>query len=187
MPTWLKVVLIAGGLLLVLLAAAVAGLVYVAVKHGPALVEAGKHSQEEGRAYGRATDEQGCVDESVARHVRAEGFTDLIGTHFFLRSCLEVSRPTPHFCDDVPYQTEILKSPRWQLAECKRHGLPPERQCGQLFQQVQQYCDQIGRTGAKSGSPSGRGEDADETDADADAEDSEPPAPPPPPAPKRSK
>src|SRR3712207_7946837 len=59
---------------------AVVGFVYVAQKYGPGLVAAGKQSVEEGRAYGRATDEQGCVDESVARHKRAEGFAGIINT-----------------------------------------------------------------------------------------------------------
>lgn len=167
MPTWLKVVLIGGGLLLILLVASVGTLVYLGVKHGPELVEAGKHSLEEGQAYGRATDEQGCVDESVARHKRADGLSALINTSLFMRSCLEASRPTPNFCDAVPQRTEFIKAARWQMDECKRYGLEPERQCGQLFQQVQQYCEQRGHS--KSGSE--------------DSEDSAPPAPPQPPAP----
>ena len=179
MPTWLKVVLIVGGLLLVLLLASVGVIVYVAQKYGPQLVEAGKHSLDEGQAYGRKTDEQGCVDESVARHKRAEGFTDILNTNLFMRSCLEASRPTPNFCDAVPQRIEFMKAARWQLDECKRYGLSPESQCGQLFQQVQQYCEQRGRS--KSGSGATR-EDESGTD------DSEPPAPPPPPpAPRRSK
>jgi hypothetical protein len=184
MPKWLKVVLIVGGLLLVLLVAVVAGVVYLAMKHGPGMVAAGKESIEEGHRYGRGTDEEGCVDEAVARHTRAEGLTDVIKTNLFLRSCLDVSRPTPHFCDAVPSRIEFMKSARWQLDECKRRGLAPERQCGQLFQQVQEYCDRRGRTGAKSGG----GASPEDYDAgEGDSEDSEPPAPPPPPAPPRSK
>ena len=185
MPTWLKVVLIVGGLLLVLVVASVATLVYVAHKYGPAMVEAGKQSFEEGRAYGRATDEQGCVDESVARHKRAEGLTGAINTSLFMRSCLDVSRPTPHFCDAVPQRIEFMKSARWQLDECKRYGLSTESQCGQLFQQVQQYCEQRGRSKSDAGlSPEDYPDDADDATGD---DDSEPPAPPPPPAPRRSK
>jgi hypothetical protein len=185
MPTWLKVTLIVGGLLLVLLVASVGTLVYLGVKHGPALVEAGKRSIEEGNAYGRATDEQGCVDEAVARHKRAQGFSGIINTSFFMNSCLEVSRPTPHFCDAVPQRTDFTKAARWQLDECKRYGLTPERQCGQLFQQVQQYCERRGRSKSGAGSMP---EDYTEDEPGAeDSEDAEPPAPPPPPAPPRSK
>lgn len=183
MPKWLKVVLLVGGVLLLLLAAAVGTLVYLAMKHGPALVEAGKQSVEDGRAYGQGTDEQGCVNEAVARHGRARGFADTLGSNLFLRSCLEVSRPTPHFCDAVPGRIEFMKSARWQMDECKRYGLAAESQCGQLFQQVQQYCELSGR------SKQGAGESTEDHPDDAtDGGDSEPPPPPPPPpAPPRSK
>ena len=178
MPTWLKVVLIVGGLLVVLGIAAAAGLFFVARKYGPGLIEAGKHSIDEGREYGRRTDNEGCLNEAVARHSRADGFGAIIGTNLFLRTCLEASRPTPHFCDDVPAPTEFMKSARWQMDECKRYGLKPESQCGQLFQQVQQFCELRGRNVTEDDAPP----DAD--DEDEDARDSDPNAPPPaPPAP----
>jgi hypothetical protein len=185
MPTWLKVVLIGGGLLLVLLVAAVGTIVYVTMKHGPALVEAGKKSLDEGQAYGRGTDEQGCLDEAVSRHGRSEGLTAVIKTNLFLRACLDVSRPTAHFCDAVPSRTEFMKGAQWQLDECKRYGLKPEQQCGQLFQQVQQYCEQRGRS--KSGGGMVPEDYPDDADDATGGDDSEPPAPPPPPAPPRSK
>lgn len=186
MPTWLKVVLLVGGLLLVLLVAAVGTLVYLGVKHGPALVESGKHSIEEGQAYGRATDEQGCVDEAVVRYKRAEGFSGILSTSFFMNSCLEVSRPTPNFCDAVPRRSEFIRGAQWQADECKRYGLKPEQQCDQLFQQVQQYCEHRGRY--KSGGGAVPKDYPNDNAAEPDAGDSEPPEPPPPPpAPRRSK
>jgi hypothetical protein len=63
-----------------------------------------------------------------------------------------------------------MKSARWQLDECKRYGLAPESQCGQLFQQVQQFCEERGRTGTRGNAPSA---------PDDDANNSGPPAPPP--------
>ena len=182
MPTWLKVVLIVGGLLFVLVVAAAAGLFFVARKYGPALVEAGKHSIEEGQEYGRRTDNEGCLNEAVARHGRAKGFGDAISTNLFLHSCLDASRPTPHFCDDVPTPTEFIKSAHWQLDECKRYGLSPESQCGQLFQQVQQFCERRGRGLTGDGARPGA-EDEDDEDARDFDPTAPPPAPPPPPAP----
>lgn len=183
MPTWLKVVLIVGGLLLVLVLAAVGTLVYVAQKYGPGLVEAGKHALEEGQAYGRTSDEQGCVDEAVARHKRAEGFAGVINTNLFMRSCLETSSPTPNFCDAVPQRMDFMKAARWQLDECKSYGLSPESQCGQLFQQVQQYCEQRGRYKSGGGAvPEGRPDAAGDSTGTGDSE-----PPPPPPAPRRPK
>ena len=151
MPTWLKVVLVIVGLFAVLAIAGVIGVVYVAKKYGPGLMEAGKHSFDEGREYGRRTDNEGCVNEAVSRHANASGIGDMIGNGIFMRACLDASRPTPGFCDDVPNRFEFMKSARWQLDECKRYGLSTESQCGQLFQQVQQFCDERGRGNAKGG------------------------------------
>jgi len=142
MPTWLKVLLIIGGLIVLLIIVTVVAGVIVVRRYGPQLVEMGKQTVEEGVQYGRRTDNEGCLNEAVARHSRAEGFGDMVKNGIFLRTCLDASRPTPGFCDDVPRQIEFIKGAQWQLKQCKRYGLPPEKQCGQLFQQVQQFCEQ---------------------------------------------
>jgi hypothetical protein len=172
MPTWLKVVLIVGGLLLTLVVGvAVAGYIVVR-KYGPGFMEASQKSYNEGTEYGRRTDNEGCLNEAAARHARVNGFTDFVRNGVFMESCLNASRPTPGFCDDVPYETEFLKGAAWQSRQCKRFGLKPEQQCGQLFQGVQRFCDKRGRRDGAS--------------ANADAgEDYPPPPPPPPPAPAR--
>src|SRR5215213_3127061 len=114
MPTWMKVLLILGVLLVVLLVAGGVGLYLVARTYGPGLVESTKQSVAEGQAYGRLTDNEGCVNEAVARQSRAAGIGDLFKNSLFLRPCLEVSRPTPGFCDTVPRQIEIMKSITWK-------------------------------------------------------------------------
>ena len=65
----------------------------------------------------------------------------MIKTNLCLRACLEKSRPTPGFCDAVPRRTEFIKSAQWQLQQCGHYNLKTENQCGQLFQQVQQFCE----------------------------------------------
>lgn len=149
MPTWLKVLLIIAGLCVVLIIASVVAGVYMVKRYGPEMVEAGKQTFAEAEEYGRRTDNEGCLNEAVARHTRADGFTGMIKTSFFLRACLEKSRPTPGFCDAVPRQTEFVKGAQWQLQQCNRFGLKGENQCGQLFQQVQQFCEQR-RAGAST-------------------------------------
>ena len=178
MPTWLKIVLVIVGLFVVLAIVSVIGLFYVAKKYGPGLMEAGKHSMDEGKEYGRRTDNEGCVNESAARHAHASGISDMISNGIFMRACLDASRPTPGFCDDVPARFEFMKSARWQLDQCKHYGLSTESQCGQLFQQVQQFCEERGRKSTQSGPPVA----PEENDGD-----SGPPAPPPPPAPPSSR
>src|SRR5215211_7396007 len=166
MPTWMKVLLVVGVLLVVLLIGAGVTGYFVVRRYGPGLVEAGKQTYEEGVGYGRRTDNEGCLNEAVARQARAEGFADMVKNNVFTRACLGASRPTPGFCDAVPRQTEFMKSVGWQQQQCQRYGLSPEKQCSQLFSQVQQFCELRRR----------RGENANAGDVEVEA-------PPPPPAP----
>ena len=168
MPTWMKVLLILGVLLVVLIIGGAVAVYLLARTYGPGLLEAGKQTYNEGAEYGRRTDNEGCLNETVARQAHAEGFTDLLKNNLFMRACLEASRPTPGFCDDVPRRTEFMKSAGWQQQQCRRYGLAPEKQCGQLFQQLQQFCEERGRR---------------EENTDAGDRDAGDPAPPPPPAP----
>jgi hypothetical protein len=141
MPTWAKVLLIAGVLLLLLSLAAAGTGVYLWRKHGRGFVESTQKTGGEGQEYGKRTDAQGCLAEGLARHTRAEGFGEIVRTNVFLRACLDASAPTQGFCDDVPRQLEFIKSAQWQQQQCQKHGLSAEKQCGQFFSQVQQYCE----------------------------------------------
>lgn len=96
---------------------------------------------EEGQDAGRQTDNQGCVDQALARYKKAPGFTNGISSGIFMESCLRVSRATPGFCDGVPRETEFIKSANWQQAECERVGLSSDQYCRQLFQGVERFCD----------------------------------------------
>ena len=147
MPTWMKVLLIIGGLLVVLaVVVGVAGYIFVR-RYGPGLLEAGKQTIADAQEYGRRTDNEGCLNEAVSRQAHAQGFTEIVKNGIFVRACLEASRPTPGFCDGVPGRLEFMKSARWQLDQCARYGLKQEQQCGQLFQQVQQFCEMRGMRG----------------------------------------
>ena len=169
MPTWLKVLLIIGGLIVVLVVVTVIATFVVVKRYGPEIVETVQKTGNEGEEYGRRTDNEGCVNEAVARHSHAEGFGDMIKDTIFLRTCLDASRPTPGFCDGVPHQIEFIRGAQWQLQQCKRYGLRPEQQCTQIFQQVQQFCEQPHRR-------------ADDDNSNAAGE----PPPPPAPAPRQN-
>ena len=142
MPTWVKVFLAVVIIAAVLgVGAFVAGLLVVR-RYGPELVQENRQAMEEGQEYGRRTDDVGCLNEAVARQARVGGFRDMLKNNFFMRSCLEVARPTPGFCDGVPGRLDFMKSIAWQAQECKRYGLGPEQQCSQFFQQIQQFCEE---------------------------------------------
>jgi hypothetical protein len=176
MPTWMKVLLVVGGLVVLLIVATVVGGYFVVRRYGPGLVEAGKQTVSEGAEYGRHTDNEGCRTEAVARQARAEGVTDAIKHGFFVRACLETSRPTPGFCDGVPRHDEFMKIIAWHAEQCQRYGLKSQQQCGQVFEQVQQYCEMRARRGNVNAN-----EGAEPTGNDQPP----PPAPRPPPAPAR--
>jgi hypothetical protein len=159
--------LVVGVLLVVLFLGGMAALYFLARAYGPGLVEAGKQTYGEGVEYGRRTDNEGCLNEAIARQARADGLGDMIKTSVFMRSCLEASRPTPGFCDAAPRQAEFMKSITWRQQQCRRYGLAAEQQCSQLFGQVQQFCDPR------------RGQGGNANVGDAEVE----PPPPPPPAP----
>ena len=124
-----------------ILVCAVVGLgLYWWSQHSGELIEAGRKQAEQGREFGKKTDEQGCLDEAITRYKDNRGFTGSITSGLFLRGCLDASRPTPGFCDQVPGQSEIIKSARWQLEQAKKAGI--DDQYGrQLFAQVQQACE----------------------------------------------
>ena len=170
MPTWMKVLLIVGVLVVLLMVGGVVAAYFLARAYGPGLMEAGQQTYNEGVEYGKRTDNEGCLNEAAARQARVEGFTDMVRNGIFMQSCLEASRPTPGFCDGVPRQMEIMKGVAWQQQQCKRFGLTTEQQCGQLFQGVQRFCE-------KRGTP---GENANAGDFEVEAPP--PPAPTPPPS-----
>jgi hypothetical protein len=114
--------------------------IYWISSHSGELLEKSKQTMAEGRRFGKGTDNQGCVDEAVSQHRRDPGFTSSISTQLFLTSCLQASRQTPGFCDDVPKRTEFLKSAQWQQQQCARSNLA-DTYCGQLFSTVQNFCE----------------------------------------------
>lgn len=115
--------------------------IYWWARHSHELFEAGQRQIDQGTAYGKQTDEQGCLDEAISRYKAKRGMTGSIASGLFLRSCLEESRPTPGFCDQVPKRTEILKSMQWQIAQAKKAGLENDPYGKQLFTQLQEYCE----------------------------------------------
>lgn len=144
MPLWLKIVL---GFILVVIVAIVgivgAG-VYYWKKHGTEIIAGAQKTMDEGKEFGKQTDNQGCVDEAAARQRKVEGITDMMKSGIFMRACLDASRRTPNFCDAVPLRTEFIKSAHWQQAQCEKYGLTDAQQCRPLFQQVQMYCEERG-------------------------------------------
>ena len=140
MPGWLKALLAVAIIVVLLVAGVVVGGVVWWSRNKNKLMGRAKEVMTEGREFGRSTDNQGCVDESISRYKKEPGFTSVISTSLFTRACLDASRPTPGFCNDVPKPTEFIKSGEWRAEQCRRVDLSSDSYCQQLFQPVQEFC-----------------------------------------------
>jgi hypothetical protein len=141
MPGWLKTLLIVAVVLVVLVIGVVgAGVIYV-MKNKDAWMARAKEVATEGKNYGNTTDNQGCVDEGLSRYKKDPGLTSVISNSVFMRTCLEASKPTPGFCDEVPKQMEFMKAAEWKLKQCRLAGLQSDNNCQNLFTPVQQFCE----------------------------------------------
>lgn len=141
MPGWLKALLIVAIIVVLLVVGVVVGGVVWWSRNKDKLVGRIKEVAAEGREFGRNTDNQGCVDETVSRYKKEPGFTAAISNSLFTRACLDASRPTPGFCSDVPKATEFMKSAEWRKAQCSRIDLSSDSYCPQMFQPVQEFCE----------------------------------------------
>jgi hypothetical protein len=142
MPGWLKALLAVALIIVVLvIGVIVAGVVWWS-RNKNALMGRAKEVMTEGREFGRNTDNQGCVDESVSKYKKDPGIGTVISNSIFTRACLESSRPTPGFCDEVPKQTEFVKTAQWRIEQCRKVDLSKDGNCQNLFTPVQQFCDQ---------------------------------------------
>jgi hypothetical protein len=141
MPGWVKALLIVA-IVVVLLVVGIVGVgVFYVMRNKDAWLARGKEVTEEGRNFGRTTDNQGCVDEGLSRYKKEPGFTSIITNSLFMRMCLESSKPTPGFCEQIPKQTEFMKSAEWKLRQCRQAGLQSDSNCQNLFTPVQQFCE----------------------------------------------
>ena len=140
MPGWLKALLIVAVVIVVLVLGCIGAAVYYVSRNKDAWIAKGKAVASEGRDFGRNSDNQGCVDESISRYKKEPGFASSIETSVFMQTCLQNSRPTPGFCDEVPKQAEFMKTAQWRLEQCRRVDLSSDNYCQHLFTPVQQFC-----------------------------------------------
>jgi len=141
MPGWAKALIIIAVLAVLLVVGVIVAGAYWWSHNKDALIRRGKAQITEGHDFGLTTDNQGCVDYSILRYKADRGFAGAIAANLFLQSCLDSSKQTPAFCDEVPRETEFIKSSEWRLTQCKRVDLSADQYCQQLFAPVQRFCE----------------------------------------------
>lgn len=140
MPGWAKALIIVLVLMVLLVVGAIGAGVWWWSRNKGTLIARGKAVVTEGKDAGRKSDNQGCVDQSISRYKKEPGFASSIEASIFMQTCLHNSRPTPGFCDEVPKETEFIKTAEWRATQCGRVDLSSDSYCQQLFKPVQQFC-----------------------------------------------
>ncbi|HXT61716.1 MAG TPA: hypothetical protein VN696_01650 [Pyrinomonadaceae bacterium] len=142
MPGWLKALLIVLAIIVVLVIGVIAVGGFLIYRNKDAIVGKAKAIATEAKNFGENTDNQGCVDEAISRYKAEPGIGKAISTSIFVRVCLDASKPTPGFCDNVPKQHEFFKAAQWKIEQCRRVNLSTDSNCQNLFTPVQQFCEE---------------------------------------------
>jgi len=145
MPGWLKALLIVAIVVVLVVVGVVGAGVFWWMRNKDALMGRAKEIVAEGKDFGSHSDNQGCVDESLSRYKKDPGFGSVISNSIFMKTCLAESKSTPGFCDGVPRGTEFMKAAEWRIAQCRHYDLQNDQYCQQLWQPVQNYCEERGR------------------------------------------
>lgn len=110
-----------------------------------------------GHAEGAANDERGCLDLALKRHIAPEnqGILASARSGMVLTACLEVSKPTPDFCKDVPLKSSPFEGAKWGQDACARYGYT-DPYCPSLMQQVTLYCSSPQQAQKRSDTPAAK-------------------------------
>lgn len=124
-----------GALALLAVVVIVAGMIWWRRNGGEYTARAGEAAREGARA-GLVGDEAACFETAQRRIGTDATMADNFAVGAFARACLEYSRETPGFCDNVPPVTAIRRSAEWAQQRCGAGNTT----CQQVSQVVQQYC-----------------------------------------------
>jgi hypothetical protein len=140
MPTWLKVLLLIFGAIVVIGVVAVYGAVRWFEKNQGRIKEMAERTRVEGRAFGEKTDPDGCIAEARRRLGDKPDLMGRITQRAFLRWCLASASRPPGFCDGVPKPGDFVKSAKWNNSECERRKYGDDQFCAGVVQEIQQSC-----------------------------------------------
>ena len=131
----LKAAAIGCGAVAVLFVLAIAASTFLLSRKDGSLQEGMKSGVAEGQRFGAGTDEAGCEAEAKRRAAATRSITGQMATGAFFRGCLQASRETPGFCENVPPPTAIRRTVEWQRTRCGG-----DLGCAQVVPVIQTYC-----------------------------------------------
>lgn len=137
MKTWLPIILgFVGGVAvtgLVVVGLIVGGLLYIQ-KAGADSDKAHQMARDAGAAFGRGTDQEGCISRTLDLE---ESFVGPYDAPAFVSACLSESRETPNFCDGVP---SARSDYNWPKETCVRIGRDT-KQCEAAYYEKKYFCE----------------------------------------------
>jgi uncharacterized membrane protein YhaH (DUF805 family) len=136
MPTWLRVLLITLGVIVLAIAATALGGYFWWQNQSEALMV----TIAEADKFGADKSRLACVDEAVVRIKKGNGFTEAVKVRLFLKHCLKAAKPAAGFCVTVPAKREIMKSMSWQQEQSQKYGLKQVYEQGVLAE-LQDFCE----------------------------------------------
>ena len=142
MPTWLKVVLIIVGVMVLTCGLVVSAGAWWLKKNKGEIESVGVEARASGEAYGRAHDQAGCLDQAITALPEKSGLVAEVKNKLFLASCLGAAPRSAGFCDGVPPSAEMIHSVTWATEACAKRAKGNEQACTRLMQEVQKACDQ---------------------------------------------
>jgi hypothetical protein len=137
---WWAILLIVFSVLALLAGLVIGGAVWWFASNKDRLVSEGKQSISDAYAYAGSHDQSDCVDEGLRKLDACSGIMCEAQTKVFTRTCIQVARKSPGFCESVPPNTEIIKTSRWLIDECARRGKSGNQRCTRLLQAVPEVC-----------------------------------------------
>jgi hypothetical protein len=143
MPTWGKVLLITGALVMLLLFAA--GIII------PKLLQAGfahveetmEKAQGEGEKMGAEATLEDCAREAAKRSTSCTGMkmvTCFPEVSQFLWACLEAAPYEDEFCAPVPDANNEPAIRSWAQHTCRQYGIPSGEECPFILTIVPAFC-----------------------------------------------
>ena len=102
-------------------------------------IDSGDEWMSEGREFGVAVNNDGCVAHALELDEACWGMTCKVRTPIFLYGCLQTSQPIMGFCDEVPSRDRAGATITWRIRRCADVEGAGQN-CPEVFGAVQRYC-----------------------------------------------
>jgi hypothetical protein len=143
MSTGWKIFLIIAGLIVCIVATITVGGYLWWQANGRAMIAEFGTTMQEAARFGANKAPTVCVDEA-AKRIKGGGLADAVKVRVFLKSCLPATKPMAGFCNDVPAESEFLKTVSWTTEVNQKYGLTSPAETSVLGE-LQTYCGSLAK------------------------------------------